>query len=149
MTASSEVRYTCDRCRCTTSEHHPLDRQLSGPPGWLVLKAGDDPATLLSHYCEECSRAFRRFQEDPNSFHEDQASVDRYNAMHEALYAVKKWAEAYPVQIFPRLDRQELERAGEILDKAGLGAGRVHAQWARHILKEIIETIDRGFPKDV
>lgn len=52
----------------------------------------------------------------------------------EALHRIRQWADAYPEKIFTPLTAGQIEKAGNILDAAGISIGALHAGWARHIV---------------
>ena len=56
---------------------------------------------------------------------------------HTALEEIAHWCEAYPTQVFRPLSQSDINRAGAVLEKAGLSISRLHAQWARHLLDGI------------
>jgi hypothetical protein len=59
--------------------------------------------------------------------------------MRDALWSIKQWCEAYPVEVFPEPD------LAAIREKIGDSAmSKLHASWVRHILSGVKRHVDAG-----
>jgi hypothetical protein len=64
---------------------------------------------------------------------------DRLEALEDALYDIKQWCQAYPLDIFPEPD---LKKAHEVLKANGMTLDSISAHAMRHVLKGIIKIIE-------
>ena len=62
-------------------------------------------------------------------------------AMQDALWHIRLWCRAYPVEVFPEPD---LANARLLL--GDMLMSQLHASWARHILGGIARYVDAGLP---
>lgn len=60
---------------------------------------------------------------------------DRIEILEAALYRIKQWADAYPLEVFPEVDSVYLLRAHEVLTQAGMGLDRINASTMRHVIE--------------
>ena len=65
--------------------------------------------------------------------------------MEAALRKIRQWALAYPEESFPKPD---MEKARKVLSDAGIDIGALHGEWARHIMKGILEITEQGLKGD-
>jgi hypothetical protein len=72
----------------------------------------------------------------------DRPTDDEIAAMQDALWHIRAWCRAYPVEMF---DEPDLTAARAKLGDAEMG--RLHASWARHILSGITRYVDAGLPR--
>jgi hypothetical protein len=63
---------------------------------------------------------------------------DKLDDANDKLARVQQWLDAYPEEQFPD---QDLKKAREALEAAGVSMGAMHAMWARHILKNVREIL--------
>jgi hypothetical protein len=63
--------------------------------------------------------------------------TQRIENHEEALDKIACWCEAYPEDLFTPLNDKLIKVAGVVLKDTGIDIGALHAQWARHLLKEI------------
>jgi hypothetical protein len=71
------------------------------------------------------------------------ALYERIEDLEEALLRIQQWAEAYPTDIFPKLEDDYAKKAHECLKKEGMGIDRISAHAMRHAL-EGVGRIARG-----
>jgi hypothetical protein len=57
----------------------------------------------------------------------------------EKLARIRQWCDAYPVDQFPD---QDLAKAREALEAAGISMGALHGMWGRHILAGVRKILD-------
>ncbi len=62
----------------------------------------------------------------------------------DVLEKLKNWADAYPVEMFPEVLRQEWQQANEVLAQAGLSMTRMSASNMRHIISGVRKLVDEG-----
>ncbi len=67
---------------------------------------------------------------------------DDADRMHDALFHIRVWTRAYPVELFPELTQPEMAAIRAKLGDAEMG--RLHASWARHILAGIARYAREG-----
>jgi len=70
--------------------------------------------------------------------------TEREERLEEALLKIKQWAEAYPVRVFPPVSVEDLRQAGFALKACGLDISVLHADWARRIVKGLVEHIEEA-----
>lgn len=63
---------------------------------------------------------------------ETEQKLDRYE---EALHRIAKWAEAYPLQVFPAMTEEYAKRAHEVLVAHGMSIDRISADAMRHVIE--------------
>jgi hypothetical protein len=54
-----------------------------------------------------------------------------------ALYRIVEWADAYPLQAFPKCDDDYLKQAHKVLTAHGMSLGRISADAMRHVLSGV------------
>lgn len=62
----------------------------------------------------------------------------------DALEKLKQWAEAYPVEAFPEMTKEDWKRADEVLSAAGLSLTRISASNMRHVITQTVKIVDDG-----
>ena len=62
---------------------------------------------------------------------------DRIEDLEAALTRIIEWADAYPVQVFPEVDKEYSKRAHEVLVAHGMTLDRLSADAMRHCLKGV------------
>jgi len=62
----------------------------------------------------------------------------------QALHEIKRWAEAYPVDVFVPLTPEQIKAAVEAIATTGVTSDALHASWARHIARGIGDIARRG-----
>ena len=62
----------------------------------------------------------------------------------DALEKLQNWADAYPLDVFPEVLRQDWQRANEVLAQAGLSMSRMSASNIRHVINGVRETVAEG-----
>ena len=67
--------------------------------------------------------------------------TEQLEQKQEKLDQIETWTRAYPLQIFPKPD---YKKANEVLQKAGLSLGQITGGAMRHVLKGIIEIIEKN-----
>ena len=67
------------------------------------------------------------------------ALVERIEDLEDALHRIEIWCDAYPEDMFTPLDPDRIAMAASLLGAHGIDIGRLHAQWARHLLEGIGE----------
>jgi hypothetical protein len=70
--------------------------------------------------------------------------VEREERLEEALLKIKQWAEAYPVRVFPVVPVEDLRQARFALHAVGINIDALHADWARRIMKGLVEHIEEA-----
>jgi hypothetical protein len=75
---------------------------------------------------------------------------DKLDTAVQALFNIKGWAQAYPVEVFEPLTDEELKTALAALKGCGVQAAcdRLHGSWARHILDGVAKLAEGGLPSD-
>jgi hypothetical protein len=66
-----------------------------------------------------------------------QALFKDYDAMDDALGRIIQWSDAYPLEVFPELSREDWARVAEVLKAAGLSLDRVSASNMRHVITRV------------
>lgn len=87
-------------------------------------------------YDDETWLSMHVFEQD-----EEIARLAAENARWRA--AVQTWADAYPPDVFPPLTDDETRAAVALVYQSGISSERLHASWARHIAKCILEDVAR------
>jgi hypothetical protein len=64
---------------------------------------------------------------------------DRLERLEDALHAIKRWSEAYPLAVFPEPDEAYLKHAHEVLTANGMTLDRISAYCMRHVVKRVGE----------
>lgn len=62
----------------------------------------------------------------------------------DVLERLQQWADAYPVEVFPEVLRQDWQRANEVLAQAGLSMTRMSASNMRHVISGVRKLVDEG-----
>lgn len=62
---------------------------------------------------------------------------DRIGRYEEALYHIAKWADAYPLAVFPEPDEDYYRRAHAVLTANGMTLDRLSAAAMRHVVKGV------------
>lgn len=62
--------------------------------------------------------------------------TDREDRLTEALHRIAQWAEAYPLEVFPKPD---LVKARVVLEAAGLTLDAISAHAMRHVITQVKE----------
>ena len=70
---------------------------------------------------------------------------DEITAMQDALFHIRAWTRAYPVELFDEVTQPEMAEIQRLL--GGALMSRLHASWARHILAGIARYVDGGLPE--
>ena len=80
-----------------------------------------------------------------------EAAIDRLTAENKAkddvLRKINDWCRAYPLEVFPKPDKEYFAKAHAILKQNELSLTRISADNMRHVLKGIQEII-KGEAKD-
>ena len=63
----------------------------------------------------------------------------KYDACNEKLFKIKRWCEAYPIDIFPEPD---LKKADKVLKENGISLSAISAFSMRHVLKGVQKIIN-------
>ena len=61
----------------------------------------------------------------------------RVEQLEDTLERIAQWCTAYPITVFLPLSNDEIRRAGEVLNAAGISMDALHGGWARHLLEGI------------
>ncbi len=69
------------------------------------------------------------------------AEIER---LREVLTRLQQWADAYPLDQFPEVLRQEWQQANEVLAQAGLSMSRMSASNMRHVLNGARKMLAEG-----
>lgn len=70
---------------------------------------------------------------------------ERIEQLTAALQALRKWAEAYPLGVFPEPD---LKRAHKVLNEHGMTLDAIAASAMRHVLRGVVGIIGTALPAD-
>jgi hypothetical protein len=62
---------------------------------------------------------------------------DRIEQLEAALYRIKQWADAYPLEVFPEVDSAYLQRANDLFIGSGMTLDAVSASNMRHVLEGV------------
>lgn len=62
---------------------------------------------------------------------------ERVEKMEDALFKIKQWAEAYPLDIFHEPTKDECRRAHELLTANGMTLDSFSASMARHVVSGV------------
>lgn len=62
----------------------------------------------------------------------------------DVLEKLQSWADAYPVELFPEVLRQEWQQANEVLAQAGLSMTRMSASNMRHVINGVRKLVEEG-----
>lgn len=62
----------------------------------------------------------------------------------DALEKLKQWADAYPVEVFPEMTKDDWKRADEVLGAAGLSLTRISASNMRHVVTQTRKIVAEG-----
>lgn len=62
----------------------------------------------------------------------------------DALERLRSWADAYPLEVFPEMLRQDWQRANEVLAQAGLNMSRMSVSNMRHVISGVRKLVDEG-----
>ncbi len=54
-----------------------------------------------------------------------------------ALHRIIEWADAYPLQVFPKPDAEYLAKAARVLAANGMTLDRINADTMRHVLSGV------------
>ena len=68
------------------------------------------------------------------------AQLDRAN---DNLHQIKNWCRAYPLDVFPEIEKHEWPKIHNALKNVGVPIDRVSSSNMRHVLKGVQEIIDR------
>jgi len=63
--------------------------------------------------------------------------TDREERLTEALWRIKRWADAYPLEVFPEMSEEYAARAHAVLTQAGMTMDRISAHAMRHVIKGV------------
>ena len=77
-------------------------------------------------------------------FDENKQQADRIKELEKSFEQIQIWANAYPLEIFPKPD---LIKAREVLKAAGMTLDSISADNMRHVLngvKDIVEQVLKG-----
>lgn len=74
--------------------------------------------------------------------------TDRGERQEHALVDILAWASAYNPRIFPPMPDETVKHAADVLRAGGISCDRLHAHWARHLLKGIGDIARAGLGKD-
>lgn len=66
-----------------------------------------------------------------------QPQRDRIEQLEAALTRILEWADAYPLQVFPKVDEDYAKRAHEVLTAHGMTLDRLSADAMRHCLRGV------------
>ena len=91
--------------------------------------------TMKNELCIELERKLIEYKELNNNL------TDQLEHKQDKLDQIETWTRAYPLQIFPKPD---YKKANEVLQKAGLSLGQITGGAMRHVLKGIIEIIEKN-----
>lgn len=64
---------------------------------------------------------------------------DREERLEEALQSILKWANAYPLAVFPETTEEYMRNASRVLTEHGMTVDRISAAAMRHVLKGVGE----------
>lgn len=68
-----------------------------------------------------------------------------YDRMETALYQIRSWANAYPVDVFPEPD---FKKANEVLKANGINLAAISAANMRHVIEGVKSIVESGLKKD-
>jgi hypothetical protein len=66
-----------------------------------------------------------------------QRMEDRIDKLEEALQRIARWADAYPLQVFPEVDAAYHAAAHEVLTANGMTLDRLSASAMRHVITQV------------
>ena len=64
---------------------------------------------------------------------------ERLERLEDALRDIKRWSEAYPLDVFPEPDEAYLKHADEVLTANGMTLDRISAHCMRHVVRRVGE----------
>ena len=67
-----------------------------------------------------------------------------HDKLVEAIQGIDNWAEAYPLEVFPELTKDNWKQAAEVLKANGLSIDRISASNMRHVLNGIKDTVKKA-----
>jgi len=67
---------------------------------------------------------------------------DENSVLKEKLRKINDWCRAYPLEVFPKPDKEYFAKANEILKENGLSLTRISADNMRHVVEGIKGIID-------
>jgi len=62
---------------------------------------------------------------------------DENSVLKEKLRKINDWCRAYPLEVFPKPDKEYFAKANEILKENGLSLTRISADNMRHVVEGI------------
>jgi hypothetical protein len=63
----------------------------------------------------------------------------------DAIYKLRQWALAYPIEVFPEPD---FKKAEEVLKAAGIGISSISASAMRHVITRAVMTLDAAMQQE-
>lgn len=70
----------------------------------------------------------------------DKAASNRGSALEK----LRQWAEAYPVEVFPEMSKEDWARADKVLAASGLSLTRISASNMRHVIEQTKQIVAEG-----
>jgi hypothetical protein len=71
-------------------------------------------------------------------------AADEIERLRDVLIRLQQWADAYPLDQFPEVLRQEWQQANEVLAQAGLNMSQMSASNMRHVLSGARKMLAEG-----
>ena len=75
---------------------------------------------------------------------DNQTTEPDFDQMEEALQRIIRWAEAYPLDVFPEPDKDYYRKAAEVLTANGMTLDRLSAAAMRHVVKGVEKIAREG-----
>lgn len=75
--------------------------------------------------------------------------AEEHERMRDVLVRLHQWADAYPMEVFPEVLRQEWQQANEVLAQAGLSMSRMSASNMRHVINGVRKLVNEGLTPNV
>lgn len=97
----------------------------------------NDPASNAGEQASraEIQRLWVDLQEQRKIYRHDVAKlVDEIERLQETLKTIERWAEAYPLTVFPKPD---YEQARKLLEAGGMTLDALSADAMRHVVEEV------------
>ena len=82
-------------------------------------------------------------QDDPHSVALTEAA-DEIERLRDVLLRLQQWADAYPVEVFPEMLRQDWQRANALLAEKGISMSCMSASIMRHVLNGARAMLSEG-----
>lgn len=71
-------------------------------------------------------------------------AADEIERLRDVLTRILQWADAYPLDQFPEVQRQDWQRANALLAEKGISMSAMSASNMRHVLSGVRGMVDEG-----